>query len=188
MKRYVEMAREALTAALGRLNPRERRLVGIFSALAAVAFLYVGIIEPIVEQRTRMERRIETLSGDLAQLQALAGRIRRLEGELGQKTAPTNASKDFSLFSFIDKATSASVAADAVASMNPTRRRLPEGNEEHSVELRLQDIALGELVGLLRQIELADEPVYIKRLDLQRRYDDRTRFDATIIAGAVAAT
>jgi hypothetical protein len=70
--------------------------------------------------------------------------------------------------------------------MNPTRRKLPKGLEESAVELRLQDVALADIVGLLRQIELAQEPVYIKRLDLRRRYDDRTRFDAILIAGAVS--
>ena len=47
-------------------------------------------------------------------------------------------------------------------------------------------IRLPELVGLLRQIEEAAHPVYIKRLELKRRYDDRSRFDALIIAGSVA--
>ena len=42
--------------------------------------------------------------------------------------------------------------------------------------------------GLLRQIEMSKEPVYIKRLDLRRRYEDRTRFDATIVAGAMSKT
>lgn len=188
MNRYLDQLRAAFGAALGRLNPRERRLVAIFAVLAMVTFLYVGLIEPIVEQHTHIERRIETLSRGLGTLEQLAARIRTLEGELGAKKNPTNTSEDFSLFSFIDRATSAAIAADAVSSMNPSRRKLPGGLEETSVELRLQDIALSELVGLLRQIELASEPVYIKRLDLQRRYDDRTRFDATIIAGAVSET
>jgi len=188
VKRYLALLVEAASAALGRLNPRERRLVTTFAALLAVSLVYLALIEPVIDGRRGMQRRIDTLSRDLGKMQELAARIRRLEADLGRKTTPTNTSKDFSLFAFVDRATTASVAAEAIASMNPTRRKLPEGLEENSVELRLQDVALSELVGLLRQIELAEEPVYIKRLDLRRRYDDRTRFDAIIIAGAVSET
>lgn len=188
MKHYLSPLVEAATGALGRLNPRERLLVGTFAGLLALTVVYLAVIEPVIEGRRTMERKIETLTRDIGAMENLAARIRRLEKDLGRKTAPTNASKDFSLFSFVDRATAASVAAEAIASMNPSRRKLPEGLEENAVELRLQDVALSELVGLLRQIELAEEPVYIKRLDLRRRYDDRSRFDAVIVAGALSET
>ena len=119
MKRYfpiVALAMEATTAALGRLNPRERRLVTLFGALLALSLVYVGLIEPIVDGRYQMQRRIDVLSRDLDTLQDLAARIRLLEGDLGRKKNPTNTSKNFSLFSFIDRATAASVTADAIAS------------------------------------------------------------------------
>jgi type II secretory pathway component PulM len=188
VKNTLRMAREAVASALGRLNPRELRLVTSFAALLAVSMVYLFLIEPVVDNRMRMQQRITSLSRDLGNMRNLATTIQRVERELGRKENPTNTSKDFSLFSFIDRATSTAVAAEAIASMNPTRRKLPKGIEESAVELRLQDVALADIVGLLRQIELADEPVYIKRLDLRRRYDDRTRFDAIIIAGAVSAT
>ena len=44
------------------------------------------------------------------------------------------------------------------------------------------------MVSFLRRIEDAEQPIYIKRLELKRRYDDHTRFDATVVAGAVART
>ena len=175
MKNTLRMAREAAAAALGRLNPRELRLVTFFAALLTVSMVYLALIEPVANNRMRMQQRITSLSRDLGNMQSLATTIQRVERELGRKENPTNTSKDFSLFSFIDRATSAAVAAEAIASMNPTRRKLPEGLEESAVELRLQDVALADIVGLLRQIELAQEPVYIKRLDLRRRYDDRSR-------------
>jgi len=186
-ERLATMAHSA-SAAFGRLSPRERRLVGTFAVLAAAAFVYLTLIEPLLEGRTRMEQRIESLTRELATLDALASRVRRLEAELGNDSETGQVSEDFSLFSFMDRATSASVAADAVASMNPSRRKLPEGMLENVVELRLQNVSLGEIVALLRQIETAPEPVYIKRLELRRRYDDNTRFDATLIAGALSAT
>jgi type II secretory pathway component PulM len=174
------------SAALGRLSPRERRLILAFTALATAALLYLIVLEPIIDGRARMEQRITALTRDLDAMSTLAARIRKLESELGRDTGTGRVSDGFSLFSFMDRATSASVSADAVASMNPSRRKLPEGLLENVVELRLQNVPLAEVVALLRQIETATEPVYVKRLELKRRYDDHARFDANLIAGALS--
>jgi len=72
--------------------------------------------------------------------------------------------------------------------MNPTRHQVREGIEESTVELRLTTVSLTQVVGLLRKIELADHPVYVKRVELKRRYDDHTRFDVVIVAGALSRT
>lgn len=178
-----------IVVAVGRLSRREQILVATLAGLAAVAGLYLFVIEPIVDWRARMQQRIETLSRDLPSLEALAGKVRRLEAELGA-VADVQASTgtDFSLFAFIDKAAAASIARDAIAAMNPSRRPMRDGFEENSVELRLNSVSLVELVGLLRRIEDAEQPVYVKRLEIKRRYDDATRFDATIVAGALSRT
>lgn len=188
MRDYLEAIRHAVEGALDRLNPRERLLVTVFGALAALSLVYVAAIEPFFASQAGLTKRVAGLERDLSTMDALALKIRGLETELAAGSTDRGTSEGFSLFSFIDKATSSSVNADAIASMNPTRRKLPEGVEETAVELKLEDVALGEVVGLLRQIERSSEPVYIKRLDLRRRYNDRTRFDATIVAGSLSTT
>ena len=176
-----------VAGALARLSPREQRLVAIFGALLAAAGLYVLLIEPIAAGRRGAENKIATLDGDVREMQRLAVKIRELQGTIDlTDTDDGTAGKDFSLFSFIDKATSASVSRDAIASMNPNRRPTREGLEETTVELRLTNISLTEVVGLLRQIETAPEPVYVKRVELKRRFDDNTRFDAIIVTGSVS--
>jgi hypothetical protein len=69
--------------------------------------------------------------------------------------------------------------------MNPSRRKVREGEEETLVEVRLSAVPLPEIVGLLRNVEQATEPVYVRRVELKRRYDDKTLFDATIVAGMI---
>jgi hypothetical protein len=53
------------------------------------------------------------------------------------------------------------------------------------VEVRLSAVPLPDIVGLLRNIEQATEPIYVRRVELKRRYDDKTRFDATMVAGMI---
>jgi len=175
-------------AVLGRLSRREQRLVTVFGVLLVAAGVYVFAVEPVVAGRASMERRIASLSRDISTMESLGGRIAALEVAVAGAAGPRAADKEFSLFSFIDRATSAAVSREAVASMNPSRRPSRDGFEESAVELRLVNVTLPEVVGLLRQIDEAVAPVFVKRFELKRRYADSSRFDAVIVAGAVSRT
>jgi general secretion pathway protein M len=176
----------APASALGRLSPREQRLLALFALLALVSGLYVFVIQPAITGRARMEQRITNLERDLTTMQALAARIKRLESGLGTAAANASAAKDFSLFTFVDRAAAGAVSRDAIASMNPSRHALRDGTEETLVELRVNGVTLPELVSLLQRIEEAEHPVYVKRLEVKRRYDDKARFDATVVTGSVS--
>lgn len=172
-------------ATFRRLSRREQRLVLCFLALLVGAVVYVGLIEPVVAGRARMEQKIAVLNEDIDSIRRTAARIAELERELGSAEAAAALPPDFSLFSFVDKAASATVTPGSIAAMNPSRRKVRDGEEESLVEVRLSAIPLPEVVGFLRNIEEATEPIYVRRVELKRRYDDKTRFDATVVAGMI---
>jgi type II secretory pathway component PulM len=174
-----------VAVAFGRLSKREQRLIAAFAALLAGAIVYIGVIEPIVAGRARMEQKIVTLAEDIDTMRQTAARVAELERELGSVEAAAATPADFSLFSFVDKAASATVTPGSVAAMNPSRRKVRDGEEETLVEVRLSAVPLPEIVGFLRNIEQATEPIYVRRVELKRRYDDKTRFDATVVAGMI---
>jgi type II secretory pathway component PulM len=175
----------AVATAFGRLSKREQRLITIFAALSGLAVVYVGFIEPILAGHSRMEQRIMTLADDIEAMRRTATRISELEREIGKADAAGATPADFSLFSFVDKAASATVSPGSVTAMNPSRRKVRDGEEESLVEVRLSAVPLTEIVGLLRNVEQSPEPIYVRRVELKRRYDDKTRFDATIVAGMI---
>ena len=176
----------AAGAALSRLNPRERLLVGTLAALAGASAGYLFVIEPAIASRIRAEQRVEMLVRDLPTMESLARRIQQLESQVGAASKSAKADTDFSLFAFIDRAAAASLTRDSIASMNPSRHPLRDGKEETIVELRVSGASLAELIGFLQRIEQAEQPIYVKRLELKRRYEDKTRFDATVITGALS--
>jgi hypothetical protein len=145
----------------------------------------VGVIEPVIAGRARMEQRIATLAEDIESMRRTATRITELERTLGSAESAAAVPPDFSLFSFVDKAASASVTPGSVAAMNPSRRKVRDGEEESLVEVRLSAVPLPEIVGFLRNIEQATEPIYVRRVEMKRRYDDKTRFDSTIVTGMI---
>ena len=185
---WLAQIRQTLDSSLARLNPRERRLVLLLGTVALIGGVYVMVIEPYQESRHRAQRRIETLSRDLGAMESLAAKIRTLEAATAKVESTGATAAGFSLFSFVDKATQAAISRDAVASMNPAKRPVRGGLEESSVELRLTSVGQTEIVALLEQIEATPEPVYVKRVELKRRYDDRARFDATIVTAALTRT
>jgi type II secretory pathway component PulM len=175
-----------LASAFSRLNPREQRLVVLFAGVAVISGFYVFVAEPLMQTRARMQNRIEALRKDLPEVAALRQRIEQLERSAG--TGGGVATADFSLFSFIDKAATSSVSRESVTSMNPSRHPTRDGMEETSIELRLTGVTLPEVVRLLNEIEDGGAAVFIKRLELKRRYDDKARFDAVLVAGALSRT
>ncbi len=174
------------SAVFARLSRREQRLVALFAGVVATSALYLFLIEPLVQARARMQDRVEALRDDLPEVAAIRRRIAQLERTVGR--GERSAAANFSLFSFVDKAATSSVSRESVASMNPSRHPTRDGFEETSVELRLTAVTLPELARLLREIEEGGQTVYIKRLELKRRYDDKSRFDAVLVAGTLSRT
>ncbi len=175
----------AAVAGFARLSPREQRLISVFVGLLVLAGAYLGIVEPIVRSRARLEQRIVTLSDDVVAMRKTASRITEIERSLGRLESTRKTAEDFSLFSFVDKSASATISPGAIAAMNPSRRKIRDGEEESLVEVRLSSVPLTEVVGFLRKIEQAAEPVYVKRVEMKRRYDDKARFDATVVTAMV---
>ena len=182
MNEWWQQLSHAATSAFVRLSPREQRLIALFAALLVGAALYLGVAEPLLRGRARLEQRITILSDDIASMRTSASRVVDLERSLGRLESSRKTSETFSIFSFVDKTAQATVTPGAIAAMNPSRRRVREGEEESLVEVRLSSVPLTEVIGFLRKIEQAAEAVYIKRVDMKRRYDDKTRFDATVVA------
>ena len=180
MKRSADI----VAALVSRTSPRERRLLGTLAALAAAAVVYLAVVEPLATERLRLDRGIVRMQSDLDGLTALAARIRQLEDTIAQQQSRATAVGDFSLLPFVERAVSASVSQHALESMSPKRRKRRDGSEEVSVELKLSAVQLSEIVSLLRTIEESPGPVYINRLELRRRYDDHSRFDAVVVATA----
>ncbi len=177
---------ETIGEILARLAPREQRLVAVFGALLAAVLGYQVVVEPLVGGRRRLAGEIESLGNDLAAMESLADSIRRAASRAPAETTKRELDKDFSLFSFVDRVTAAAVDRESVTAMTPTRRKLDDGTEETMVELKLARVSLAETVALLRDVQNASQPVYVKRFDLRKRYDDRSRFDVVMVAAALA--
>ena len=173
----------AASALLARLNDRERRLVISLLVLLAAALLWTGVMEPLSLHRQKMTGRIDRLTADLGPMLELEQKIAQLRRQ-GRKTPSAKLGEGVSLFSLVSEAASGSVATESVASINPGHQRGAGGQEENTVELKIQSATLPALLLLLRRLESAAPAVFLPRLELRRSYGDRQNFDMTVVAAA----
>lgn len=75
---------ESLVRWWGSLTPRDRRVLAIGTGVVAVALLYLLAFEPAYQGRARLEKELPALRGQLAQMDALSGEVRRLAGQATQ--------------------------------------------------------------------------------------------------------
>ncbi|HYC57562.1 MAG TPA: type II secretion system protein GspM [Candidatus Binatia bacterium] len=170
---------------VSRLSPREQRLLAIFGGLLAVVALWSFVIAPVLGGRERIAGEIATLSEDLADLEKLARQIRSAQAGASDKPRATESEAGFSLLAFVDKAARASLRSESIAAMSPGQRALDQGRQESTVELRLSSVTLPEVVELLRSIESEEGAVYVKQFQVKKRYDDPSRFDASLVTATV---
>jgi len=173
-----------LQVLLARLSPREQRLVAGFAALLACVLAWSLVLSPLLSGPERLRHEIDGLRGELSELEGLAHQLRQSEAELPRGGAPVKTPADFSVLAFVEKAAGASLRAESIASMSPSRRALDGGRQESTVELKLSSVSFGETVALLRAIERERSPVYIRQFSVKKRYDDASRFDVSVLVAA----
>ncbi len=170
---------------LVRLSPREQRLIAVLGALFAVVLVWSLALGPFLDGRSGMQREIDSLAGELADLDSLARRIQEVARDAPKGAAKkAGAGADFSLLGFVEKAAAATLRPESIASMSPSRRPLDGGRQEASVELKLSAVALDEVVALLRAVEGDESPVYVRQFSIKKRYDDPSQFDITLVTAA----
>jgi general secretion pathway protein M len=57
----------------------------------------------------------------------------------------------------------------------------PEGYKETTVEIRIENVTLYELVNYLTMAENSQQPMRIKRLNIKTRYDNPKKLDSTVV-------
>lgn len=174
-----------------RMSSRERALMGGAAAVACILSFYTLVWEPLTENRARSERLIRARQQDLADIKELRleymDLLNRLEVSrniIDQK----NIGGDFSLFPHIETTVSAVLGGrEKIRSMNPKTKVINDAYREEAVELRLDGIALDQLVEMMVRIEKGAQPLRVTRLQVKKRRRDPQQFDVTATVSMLKA-
>jgi type II secretory pathway component PulM len=171
-----------------KLEPRERLLVRIAAGVVGVFILYSLVYVPIVDLSSGLRDKIEQRQRDLSSIRRLAATYAMLKSDLASaehSTVPQT--KDFSLFSVVETSLTGSIGHEKIASITPgSDRKLTDGFTEHSVQLKLENVSLAQLVDALYAIASMSQPVGVSTLRIQRRSENPHAYDVDITCVALA--
>ncbi len=181
---YIEQGR----ARYQKLEPRERLLVQVAAALVGVLVVYNFVYLPIIGIGTTLQDKIAQRQRDLVDVRRLVATYSALTTDVAtaeKRTVPL--SRDFSLFSIIEGAMTKSVGHDKIASIAPgTDRKVSDNFTEFSVQLKLNNVSLQQVVDALYSISNLPVPVGIDNLHIARRTPDTHAFDVDLECVALA--
>jgi hypothetical protein len=192
---YREQAADALHPAISqlraryqKLEPRERTLVKLAGAVVTLFIAYNFIYAPIASWRDSIDTTLDTRRHEIGEVQHLVETYIARKKQL--QTAERNTvpmGKDFSLFSVIEGSLTKTVGHDKIASINPDAdRKLSDGFVQYSVDLKLQNVSLAQVVDALYGVKSLPAPVAVSNLRITRRVQDPHTYDVEMTCAALA--
>ncbi|HJM82124.1 MAG TPA: type II secretion system protein GspM [Nitrospinota bacterium] len=158
---------------LTNMSHRERLLLGVIIIISLVTFLWVGIYEPLTDQRASLEQKILSKRGELMEISAIADRyveVKTVIDLINQRISSGKTNK--SLLASMELLAKNSGLSSNVVSMSPTQTMQFDGYKEYGVELRLEKVSLPALVSLLQEIKKTTGYARVKRMSVKTNYEN----------------
>ena len=150
------------------LAKREKYFIALAAIVMVFTFVIMFVIMPFNEKRGRYRNNVAVQQNNLQEMVALRKQYLLLQQDsdtLVQRLAkrPNN----FTLFSFLEMAAGNAGVKENIKSMKPSASTGKGPFKESLVEMKLERITLGQMVGYLKLIESPENLVSVKRLSIQ---------------------
>jgi len=161
-----------------RLSWREQLVLGWGVVIAVGLLLYMAAIDPLVQKMAMLDRLIPQKQKELEQLNRLREDYGRLKGRVDEDVR--SLATDFSLSTFVEKTVLERMGKSHLAGIKPLPDLPFENYQEVAVEVRLEQVTLGQLVAFLSGLEQAPQRLRAKRLEVKSRFNEPDLLDAAI--------
>lgn len=169
-----------------KLEPRERVLAQVAGGLIGLLLAYNLVYRPIAAIPETLEARVATRQRDVVEVQKLTSRYLQLKQDLAAAESATVPGRNFSLFSVIEEALTNRIGRDKIASITPAAdRKVADGLVQYSVQLKLNNVSLGQLVDAMYGVRTLTVPVAISNLRIERRVQDTHTYDVDMTCVAL---
>jgi general secretion pathway protein M len=155
---------------LSDLKPREKIVIAI-GATGIVLFLFFQLIAfPLLDEKKRLQKNWRHKKNTAIEIRALKVEFDRLNQKQQQAQKRFGRrDKQFSLFAFVEQTAGGAGLKDHIAYMKPSTVKSSEGGFSiSSVEMKLQDITLKQLVTYLHKIEISPNMVRVHRMAINK--------------------
>ena len=165
-----------------KLSNREKYAVYAATGALGVFALLQFVLFPALDKRDQPKRQLHVKRSALVEMRKLQADYHAIQQQSEQlKRRYTNRTKDFTLFSFLDRLASDTGIKDHIAYMKPSSS--VQKNQSYkvlTVEMKLQGVGLDELTKYLYGIETSQNIVVIKRASFVKKGKDKGALDVVL--------
>ena len=153
-----------------KLNKREKYSVYAATVIICIFVLIKFIVFPVIDKRERVTRAIQVKTKILEEMTALKSQYNAISNRADlSKSRFAKREKNFTLFSLIDSLAGKAAIKDHIVYMKPSTSLAKNSNYNiSSVEIKVQNITLNELISYLYMVETSNNIVFIKRLSISK--------------------
>lgn len=169
---------------LSHLSRRERWIVGGGVLFLVFLFGYLFILSPMLAQTERLNALIPRKEQELVELSGLASEYASLSARLASVSSRIRPAEAFSILSYVEETAGRRQVRENIAYIRPLSPQVHQSLREVPVEVKVENVTLGKLVGFVAAIEQAPALLRIRRLTVKTRFADPAFLDATFVVSA----
>ena len=156
---------------LKKLNKREKYIVYGAMGVVAVILVHQFIITPFFESKNRMQRGLQRKQAMIAEMRQWQADYQTIKQSAQVSQARfAGRSKDFELYSFLNKIAAQTGIKESITSMKPTKSAQKDSAYSLSrVDMKLDSIGLEQLVDYLYAVETSENMVDITKLTITKK-------------------
>lgn len=162
------------------LSTQDKKTLQTGSVIVAIIIFLFFVIMPLKDKENSYKSQITREEKTAEEVASMTRRYAELKKNLeGLKKSARNENSDFTLFSFLDEAASASKLKEHIKAMKPSIQPRDEYTES-TVVVELEDVAIDELTKYLHIIESSDYNLRINKADIKPRYSNPESLAVTL--------
>jgi type II secretory pathway component PulM len=167
-----------------KLEDRDKKTLIIGGILAAVIVLYTLVFSPLMSDLSRKRDAIPKKEKELAEMKVLKSEYENIQQQL--QAAQAAAAKRGPLLTEIENITRRANLGGKIVSLKPQTGAQTAGFRESVVEVRLESVALYDIVNYVFQLER--ETLRIRKLQFKPRYDNPKLLNATLLVSSAESS
>jgi len=164
------------------LQSRERLFIGGAGAALVLFLIFKLTIAPLFKYSAELDRQIVTARRQLNEMRTMQQDYQRQKSVIDSINTQLKKQPNFAIFSRLEEL--ASQTGTKILQINPMPSPPSELYKEELVEVKMQGVALEQLVRYLHQVENSPQLLKIQRLDIRPRPDNRQILNVTFRVSA----
>jgi type II secretory pathway component PulM len=165
-----------------KLEPRDKKALLFGGTAVAVILLYLFVLSPFLSDLARKRDLIPKKERDLTEIKKLRDEYKEIQKQL--QAAQEAAAKRGPLLTEIENITKRANLSGKIVSLKPQPGTKTEGFTESVVEVKLDNIALYDVVNYVNMLEKAT--LRVRKLAFKPRYDNPKLLNATLLVSSAA--